>query len=135
MWERPKIGIELSDDFSTIVVEETGADEGWDTFREKLVNAKTKNKNGGEGKGLRDAVYDFEYETREGPIHKIAFLVWPPGYASINIKYAASKDALKRGLIGIAVEVEASDEGDIDYITILSKISKGNFIPPDANDS
>lgn len=39
--------------------------------------------------------------------------------------YAASKDALKRALSGIAVEVQANDDDDIEYDSILAKVSKG----------
>jgi hypothetical protein len=34
----------LSDDFKTIVVEEASNDSDWEKFREKLINAKSKNK-------------------------------------------------------------------------------------------
>jgi len=119
----------LSDDFGTIVVEETGSDKDWDSFREKLVNAKTKNKQGKVGKGPRYAVYDFEYElsSGEGTRNKITFIAWSPDDAAIGPKmtYASSKDALKRSLNGIAAEVQANDEDDIEYNTILSKFTKG----------
>jgi len=118
----------LSDDFGTIVVEETGDDKDWDNFREKLINAKTKSKQGKEGKGPRYAVYDFEYElaSGEGTRNKITFIAWSPDEAGIGPKmtYASSKDALKRALNGIATEVQANDEDDIEYSTILSKFNK-----------
>lgn len=73
----------LSDDNREIVVEEASEDGNWDNFREKLVNAKTKNKavgclpsyslwrpliflQGKEGKGPRYAVYDFNYDLASG---------------------------------------------------------------------
>jgi len=119
----------LSDDFGTIVVEETGSDKDWDNFREKLVNAKTKTKQGKVGKGPRYAVYDFEYElsSGEGTRNKITFIAWSPDDAAIGPKmtYASSKDALKRSLNGVAAEVQANDEDDIEYTTILSKFKKG----------
>ncbi|CZR53700.1 related to cofilin [Phialocephala subalpina] len=119
----------LSDDFGNIVVEETSSDKDWDNFREKLVNAKTKNKQGKEGKGPRYAVYDFEYDlaSGEGKRNKITFIAWSPDDAAIGPKmtYASSKDALKRSLNGIAAEVQANDEDDIEYNTILSKFNKG----------
>jgi hypothetical protein len=34
----------LSDDYKEIVVEEASADKDWETFREKLINATSKNK-------------------------------------------------------------------------------------------
>jgi len=40
--------------------------------------------------------------------------------------YASSKDALKRALNGIATEFQANDEEDIEYQSVLKKVSKGN---------
>jgi hypothetical protein len=56
----------LSDDNKEIVVEEASENKDWDTFREKLVTAKSKNKMGKETKGPRYAVYDFAYELASG---------------------------------------------------------------------
>lgn len=39
--------------------------------------------------------------------------------------YASSKDALKRALNGIAAEFQANDEDDIEYDSVLNKVSKG----------
>ena len=39
--------------------------------------------------------------------------------------YASSKDALKRALNGIAVELQANDTDDIEYDSVLNKVSKG----------
>ncbi len=39
--------------------------------------------------------------------------------------YAASKEALKRSLNGIAVELQANDSDDIEYETVLKTVSKG----------
>lgn len=39
--------------------------------------------------------------------------------------YASSKDALKRALNGIATEFQANDEDDIEYQSVLAKVSKG----------
>lgn len=39
--------------------------------------------------------------------------------------YASSKDALKRSLNGIATEFQANDEDDIEYQSVLNKVSKG----------
>jgi Cofilin/tropomyosin-type actin-binding protein len=56
----------LSDDNKSIVVEGASANDDWEEFREKLVNARSKNKMGKEGKGPRYAVYDFEYDLDSG---------------------------------------------------------------------
>jgi hypothetical protein len=39
--------------------------------------------------------------------------------------YASSKDALKRALNGIATEFQANDVDDIEYQSVLAKVSKG----------
>lgn len=39
--------------------------------------------------------------------------------------YASSKDALKRSLTGIATELQANDQDDIEYDTVLKAVSKG----------
>ncbi|PSS09175.1 hypothetical protein M430DRAFT_183722 [Amorphotheca resinae ATCC 22711] len=119
----------LTDDYKEIVVEEASEDGDWEHFREKLINSKSKNKMGKEGKGPRYAVYDFSYElaSGEGTRSKITFIAWSPDDAGIQPKmvYASSKDALKRALNGIATEFQANDEDDIEYQSVLNKVSKG----------
>jgi hypothetical protein len=119
----------LSDDYKEIVVEETSENGDWDVFREKLVAAQSKNKMGKVGKGPRYAVYDFQYDlaSGEGSRSKITFIAWSPDDAGIQPKmvYASSKDALKRALNGIATEIQGNDEDDIEYQTVLTKVSKG----------
>ncbi|KAI9800441.1 MAG: cofilin [Piccolia ochrophora] len=119
----------LSDDKKEVVVEETSQEADWDVFREKLINAKATDKRGNEGPGPRYAVYDFHYELEsgEGKRSKITFIAWSPDNAGIQAKmvYASSKDALKRSLNGIAVELQANDEDDIEYGEILKVISRG----------
>ena len=55
----------LSDDYKEIVVEETSTDPDWETFQQKLINAKSSHR-GKEGGGPRYAVYDFQYEKEGG---------------------------------------------------------------------
>ncbi|KUI73580.1 hypothetical protein VM1G_09273 [Cytospora mali] len=119
----------LSDDLKEIVVEELGTNKDWEEFREKLINAQTVSKTGQVGKGPRYAVYDFEYSlsSGEGDRNKLTFIAWSPDDAGIKAKmvYASSKDALKRALSGIAVEIQANDNDDIEHDSILNKVSKG----------
>ncbi|KAK3345343.1 hypothetical protein B0H65DRAFT_442734 [Neurospora tetraspora] len=121
----------LSDDFKEIVIESTseGATENYDEFREKLVNAQTKSATGAVGKGPRYAVYDFEYKlaSGEGSRNKVTFIAWSPDDASIKSKmvYASSKEALKRTLNGIAVELQANEQDAIEYEEIIKTVSKG----------
>jgi cofilin len=39
--------------------------------------------------------------------------------------YASSKEALKRSLNGIATEVQANDQDDIEHAVVLKAVSKG----------
>jgi len=118
----------LSDGDKEIVIEETSTDKDWEVFREKLLSATSKTRTGS-GKGPRYAVYDFEYSlsSGEGVRNKLTFIAWSPDDAPIKAKmvYASSKEALKRALTGIAVELQANDEDDIEYDNILKTVSKG----------
>ncbi|KAK1772499.1 cofilin [Phialemonium atrogriseum] len=123
------IVFKLSDDNRQIVVEEASADKDWDSFRETLINATTKSKSGAVGKGPRYAVYDVEYQlaSGEGTRNKITFIAWSPDDAGVMAKmvYASSKEALKRSLPGIAVELQANDSDDIEFDSVLKTVSKG----------
>lgn len=56
----------ISDDWKEIVVEEKSTDSDFSAFREKLLNAKSKDKRGNVVMGGRYAVYDIEYELESG---------------------------------------------------------------------
>ncbi|TLD05068.1 uncharacterized protein PgNI_09709 [Pyricularia grisea] len=119
----------LSDNNKEIVVEEASGDSDWENFRNKLVNATVKSPSGAVGKAPRYAVYDFQYTlaSGEGERNKITFIAWSPDDAGVKPKmiYAASKDALKRALNGIAHELQANDADDIEYDSVLKTVSKG----------
>ncbi|KAK7744693.1 cofilin [Diatrype stigma] len=128
----------LSDDNREIAVEHASDSKDWEDFREKLVNATTKSKTGAVGKGPRYAVYDFEYSlaSGDGLRNKITFIAWSPDDAGVMVcipshallakmVYASSKEALKRALNGIATELQANDQDDIEYDTVLKVVSKG----------
>jgi len=119
----------LSDDYKEIVVEEKSDNPDWDTFRDKLLNAKASHR-GKEGKGPRYAVYDFEYdlESGEGKRNKITFISWSPDEGALvmpKMTYASSKEALKNALNGLASEVQANRDDEIEYDTILADIRRG----------
>jgi len=120
----------LSDDNREIVVEEASDNKEWEYFRQKLFDAKSKSKSGAEGPGPRYAVYDFGYQLAfgEGERSKITFIAWSPDNAGVMAKmvYASSKEALKRSLNGIATELQANDQDDIEYQSALKTISKGS---------
>ncbi|KAL8757686.1 MAG: hypothetical protein Q9184_004147 [Pyrenodesmia sp. 2 TL-2023] len=119
----------LSDDYKEIVVEESSTDPEWENFQKKIIDAKASHR-GKEGRGPRYAVYDFQYELEggEGTRNKIVFISWSPDEGTLvfpRMTYASSKEALKNALNGLGAEVQANNEEEIEYSTILSHVSKG----------
>ncbi|KAL8700009.1 MAG: hypothetical protein Q9201_005674 [Fulgogasparrea decipioides] len=126
----------LSDDYKEIVVEDSSTDADWDSFRDKLKNAKAAYK-GKEGAGPRYAVYDFEYDLGAGEGTRYVGTSLKRGRlgygseesrsadAAPRMTYASSKDALKKALNGIGAEVQANNEEEIEYSAILKDVSKG----------
>jgi len=119
----------ISDDWKEIVVEETSKEANFDAFREKLLNAKSKDRKGKEGIGGRYAVFDVEYELEsgEGTRSKITFISWTPDDAPQypRMMYSSSKEAIKRSLNGLAADIQANDADDIEWDNIKSRVSKG----------
>ncbi|KAI0269797.1 hypothetical protein BC834DRAFT_863408 [Gloeopeniophorella convolvens] len=77
----------------------------------------------------RWAVYDFEYQREDGGKRsKIVFFSWSPDTARVKAKmvHASSKDALRRSLVGIAVEIQGTEFSEVAYESILEKASRGN---------
>jgi cofilin len=72
-------------------VEETSTDPDFNVFREKLLNAKSKDRRGKEGIGGRYAVFDVEYELEsgEGTRNKITFISWSPDDAPQYVRVPA----------------------------------------------
>jgi len=105
----------LNKDNTEIVVEKTSKDTDYDTFLGDLPEAE-----------CRWAVYDFEYEKDGGKRNKLVFFSWAPDIAKIKSKmvFASSKDGLRRALVGIAAEIQATDFDEVNYQTVLDKIDR-----------
>ncbi|KAJ2921710.1 hypothetical protein H1R20_g15383, partial [Candolleomyces eurysporus] len=76
----------------------------------------------------RFAVFDFEFEKEgAGKRNKLTFFSWSPDGSKIKQKmvYASSKDALRRSLQGIALEIQGTDLEEVSYETVLDKANKG----------
>ncbi|KAJ7367205.1 actin depolymerizing factor [Mycena albidolilacea] len=76
----------------------------------------------------RWAIYDFEFEKEgAGKRNKIVFVSWSPDDAKIKAKMvaASSKDALRRALVGIAVEIQGTDYSEVAYEAVLDRCNKG----------
>ncbi|KAI5479471.1 cofilin [Pseudohyphozyma bogoriensis] len=107
----------LSDDNKEIQVEKTSSSADYDEFLNDLP-----------AQSCRYAIYDFEYQKgSDGLRNKICFYAWSPDESKIKTKmlYASSKDALRRALVGIAVEIQGTDSSEIDYSEVLDKVSRG----------
>merc|ERR1711862_143693 len=73
----------------------------------------------------RYAVYDFEYKAEDGGDRgKIVFVLWCPDTAKIKSKmiYTSSKDAIRKKLVGIGTEIQATDKAEIAYEAVLEKV-------------
>ncbi|KNE63803.1 hypothetical protein AMAG_16320 [Allomyces macrogynus ATCC 38327] len=99
---------------SEIVVEKTSATANYAEFVEALPAAD-----------CRYAVYDLEFEHPEGGLrNKIVFVTWAPDTAPVRAKmiYAGSKDAIRKKLVGVATEVQATDLSEIAYEAVMDKV-------------
>jgi cofilin len=108
----------IADDNKSITVEATGAPS---TTYDQFVAALPK-------ADCRFAVYDFEYTVSEaeGPRNKILFVAWSPDTSKVKSKmmYASSKDTLKKSLVGLAKDIQATDASEIDYQTVFDACTR-----------
>ena len=74
----------------------------------------------------RYAVFDFEYSEDGGQRNKILFVVWAPDSAKIKSKmlYASTKDAVRKKLVGVGTEIQATDLSEIDRDTVMDKVKR-----------
>jgi len=73
----------------------------------------------------RYAVYDFKFTAgKAGKREQLIFIVWCPDIAKVKTKmlYAASKDALKKKLVGINHEIQGTDIAELDAKNVTEKI-------------
>ncbi|WVQ71075.1 cofilin [Cryptococcus sp. DSM 104548] len=107
----------LSEDKRSIVVLKTSDDKDFQTFVNDLPEAD-----------CRWAVYDFEFTLPggEGIRNKLCFVFWSPDDAPVRSKmiFASSKDALRRRLDGVALEIQATDFSEITREVVLDKATR-----------
>jgi len=74
----------------------------------------------------RYGVFDIEYEDpkTKSSRNKIAFFAWCPDVAKVKPKmiYASSKEELKKRLVGLACEIQGSDQGDVEFQEVVNHI-------------
>lgn len=110
------IQMKLTDDDKEIAIEKTVPDKGC-TFDEFVGQLPQDD--------CRYAVYDFQFDTgTSGQREQLIFVVWCPDTAKTRRKmlYAASKDALKKKLVGISHEIQATDMSDLNIKDVTEKI-------------
>jgi len=110
--------LKLNKENTAIQFEKSGdPSKTWDEFKKDLPIDPPE---------CRYALYDFEFDTKDGKRNKILFILWAPEYAPIKAKMlvTSSKGALKQALNSALTEVEAHDNSEIDYQTILDKASR-----------
>lgn len=105
-------------DKKTIVIEKQGArDKTYDDLVEDLPENEP-----------RYALIDLDFETSDGrPTSKLVMITWNPDTASVRPKmlYAGSKEALKSGLNGVGIHINATDHSELDFETaILPAVKK-----------
>ncbi|EPZ31425.1 Actin-binding, cofilin/tropomyosin type domain-containing protein [Rozella allomycis CSF55] len=105
----------LTDDFKSIEVEKAVEKADYNSFVNDLPSDD-----------CRYAVYDFEFEksASEGMRNKICFYVWAPETSKVKQKmlYASSKDALRKKLVGVSTEIQATELSEVDYDVVLERV-------------
>ncbi|CAJ0548854.1 Ff.00g024670.m01.CDS01 [Fusarium sp. VM40] len=107
----------LNKELKEIVVEKSGTESDWDGFVAELPETE-----------CRWAIYDFSFEEEGGgKRNKIVFISWTPDSAKIKQKmiFTSSKAVLRRGLVGIASEIQATERSEVSYQSVIEKVSKG----------
>ena len=107
----------LTDDFKEVEVEKkVPSPATWEQFVADLPKDD-----------CRYAVYDYQFNTdSDGERNKLIFVLWTPETARIKTKmlYPATKEAMKRALVGIGTELQATDEAEISLDAVKEKFAK-----------
>jgi len=71
----------------------------------------------------RYAVYDFAFQAEGADRNKILFILWCPETAKIKSKmiYTSTKDSIRKKLVGIGSEIQATDRAEIAHDVVLEK--------------
>jgi len=108
------IQMKISDDKKVIEMEKTVEQSTYEEFVGQLPD-----------KICRYAIFDFEYDLADsGQRQQLVFVVWCPDTAPVHMKmlYAASKDAVKRKLVGINHEIQATEHSELNKGEVTEKL-------------
>ncbi|GAM23416.1 hypothetical protein SAMD00019534_065910, partial [Acytostelium subglobosum LB1] len=106
----------LNDDNTQIVVEKTlPYGSPFTTFLTELPPTE-----------CRYVLVDFAYTEESTSKKRLVFVSWCPGTSSIRSRmiYTASKDALRKALVGIQTEVQGCDISEVQEEQFLEKITR-----------
>ncbi|KAF8157885.1 hypothetical protein B0H34DRAFT_433270 [Crassisporium funariophilum] len=106
----------LNKELTEIIVDKKSKDTDYDTFIADLPETE-----------CRWAIYDFEFEKEGAGIRqKLIFVSWSPDNAKIKQKmvFASSREALKRALTGVAIEIQGTDYSEVAYEYVLDKLRR-----------
>jgi len=106
----------LTDDLSQIRVLKTAPPSAtFEEFVEELKESEAQRQ-------CRYAVYDAEYKLANGQNRqKLVFFMWSPEVATTKQKmiYTSSKDYLKRALVGIGKDIQATDYAELEWSYVM----------------
>lgn len=107
----------LSPDMREVVVEKkANLQESYNDFVTTLLSTV-------ENKECRYAVYDFEYTHNQMSRQKLVFVLWTPSEALLKQKmaYTSTKIAFRQKLMGIGVDLQATDASELSEQELLEK--------------
>lgn len=113
------IQMKLSDDKKVIEMEKKVETSSYEDFVKQFP-----------ANNCRYAIYDFEYELGDsGQRNELVFVVWCPDTAPVAMKmlYAASKDALKKKLLGINHEIQATEYSELKIDEVTEKVKSRKY--------
>ncbi|EGC32538.1 hypothetical protein DICPUDRAFT_57070 [Dictyostelium purpureum] len=115
-----KFGIivyKISADSTQIEVEEkvSGSEATFDKFLSLLPE-----------NNCRYVLFDYAFEEEGANKNKITFVQWCPETSKIKEKmlYTSSKDALRKALVGIQMEIQGTDKSEVDHAAFKEKVNR-----------
>ncbi|KAJ5776192.1 uncharacterized protein N7511_001203 [Penicillium nucicola] len=121
---KPKFIIyRISDDTTTIILEDSSPETDYEIFLQRLFSAVDKDGN----PAPRYGVYDVEYDLgNEGKRSKTVFIHWGPSQASIKLcmLYACSKEQLRKAL-DVSISIHADSRDELEWKQVLKEASGG----------
>ncbi|KAJ5757934.1 Actin-binding cofilin/tropomyosin type [Penicillium nucicola] len=113
----------ITDDYQSVVTEESSTEQDYEAFRSKLVSSVDSAGN----PSPRYAVYNVEYDLGlEGKRSKIVFITWVPKETSTKVRmiYASTKEQVRK-FLDVKASIHADEPDEIEWQTVLKEVSGG----------